>query len=255
MTITPARGQYRQVADIIRAEIEHEIYLRGSMLPTEHELAQRFGVSRQTINRAIAILQAEGLIRIERPHGTRVHELPPILRDAARRHSRAHRERGGSRGALATELAELGYELTSENTVSRGRAPGRIAEILGVDPDAVSVVIRDRRMRANGVPIQIVTSYIPLDIAAGTPIEQEDPGVGGISSRLADLGHAQVEIEERIRVRPPTSEEARFLRMTEDQRVYEITHIGWTAENRAVKVSLYVMPTHQWDLRYRYPVD
>jgi hypothetical protein len=57
--------------------------------------------------------------------------------------------------------------------------------------------------------------------------------LGNISSRLAELGHAQNEIEERITVRPPSSEEAAFLRMTKDQRVYEIVHIGWTIDDGA----------------------
>ncbi|MDP9850237.1 GntR family transcriptional regulator [Streptosporangium lutulentum] len=255
MEVTPARGQYRQVADILRAAIAGGEHPRGSMLPAESELAGRFGVSRQTVNRAFAILEAEGLIRVERPTGTIVHELPPIVRNAAARHSRTHREREGSRGALATELANLDYELRSKNTVGPGHPPAHVAEVLGVAPDEASVVIRARYMRAEDVPIQIVTSYIPLVIAKDTPIEQKDPGVGGISSRLAELGHAQVEIEEHITVRPPVPEEATFLRMTEDQRVYEIFHIGWTHDDRPVKVTIYIMPTHQWDLQYRYPIE
>lgn len=255
MEVTPARGQYRQVADILRAAIAGGEYLRGETLPAESELAKRFGVSRQTVNRAFAILEAEGLVRVERPTGTIVHELPPIVRNAAVRHSRTHREREGGRGALATELADLNYELRSENTVGPGHPPAHVAEVLGVAPDEASVVVRARYMHAEGVPIQIVTSYIPLAIAKGTPIERDDPGVGGISSRLAELGHAQAELEERITVRPPVPQEAAFLRMTEDQRVYEIFHVGWTRDDRPVKVTIYIMPTHQWNLQYRYPVD
>jgi hypothetical protein len=60
---------------------------------------------------------------------------------------------------------------------------------------------------------------------------------------LAELGHAQNKIEERITVRPPTPQEATFLPMTEDLRVYEIVHFGWTIDDRPAKVTLYVMPT------------
>ncbi|WP_157253255.1 UTRA domain-containing protein [Nonomuraea typhae] len=184
-----------------------------------------------------------------------VHELPPLVRNAAIRHSKEHRERGGVRGALASELAELGYKLQSDNTVAPGKPPADVAAVLGVDPDEQSVVVRARYMRAEGVPIQIATSYIPLSIAEGTPIAEVDPGVGGISSRLAELGHGQARITERIRVRPPTPAEAAFLRMTEDQRVYYIVHTGWTGDDRPVKVNIYVAPTHQWDLVYEYPVE
>ncbi|MEV6987282.1 GntR family transcriptional regulator [Sphaerisporangium sp. NPDC051017] len=248
-------SQYRETADKIRSAIADGTYQRGVLLPNEDQLAAELHVNRVTVNRALQILRAEGLVRVHRGVGTIVHELAPMLRDAAVRHSRARRERGGSRGALATELADLGYELRSDNTVEPGYPPALVAELLGVNPDEKSVIVRARRMFAQNVPIQLVTSYIPIAIAQGTPIAQEDSGVGGISSRLAELGHAQHEIEERIAVRPPLPQEADFLRMTEDQRVYEIVHIGWTVDDRPVKVTLYVMPTHQWALRYRYPVD
>jgi GntR family transcriptional regulator len=224
-------AQYREAADKIRSAIADGAYPRGSLLPNEDQLAAELHVNRVTVNRALQILRAEGLVRVHRGVGTIVHELPPMLRDAAVRHSRTHRERDGSRGALATELTALGYELRTDNNVGPDRPPRLVAEILGVDPGEASVMVRARRMFAQNIPIQIVTSYIPIAIAQGTPIVQDDTGVGGISSRLAELGHAQNEIEERITVRPPTPEEAAFLRMTEDQRVYEIVHIGWTIDD------------------------
>ncbi|RBQ14037.1 GntR family transcriptional regulator [Spongiactinospora rosea] len=248
-------SSYHEVAEAIRTAIHTGVYPRGTLLPTEEQLAEELAVHRATVNRALTILKNEGLVRVERGVGTRVHELPPILRDAAVRHSREHRERGGARGALASELVERGYQLDSDNTIGPGRPPEHVADLLGVAPDADSVIIRARRMRADGVPIQIVTSYIPRTIADGTPIAEQDPGAGGISSRLAELGHAQAEIEERIRVRPPLPEERRFLRMSSEQWVYDIVHIGWTADDRAVKVNTYILPIYQWDLRYRYRID
>ncbi|WP_283132951.1 GntR family transcriptional regulator [Rhizohabitans arisaemae] len=248
-------SSYHEVADVIRAAIADGLYPRGTLLPTEDRLATDLGVHRATVNKALKILKNEGLLHVEMGVGTRVHPLPPILRNAATRHSRAHRERGGVRGALAAELVDLAYELDSVNTIGPGRPPKHIAAILGVDPDSDSVIVRHRRMRAQDVPIQIAISYIPRAIADGTPIAERDPGIGGISSRLAELGHAQVELEEQLRVRPPTREEAAFLGMTVEQRVYDVIQIGWTADERAVKVTRYILPTYQWDLAYRYPID
>ncbi|MEU1731176.1 GntR family transcriptional regulator [Streptosporangium sp. NPDC020145] len=256
-----AASQYREIASIVRARVQDGTYARGDQLPREEDLAAQLGVNRVTVNRALKVLVAEGLLRVHRGKGTFVRELPPLPRHAAVRHSREHRERGGSRGALATELAELGYDLRSDNTVGPGRPPEHVAEILDVDPEAESVIVRTRHMKvvpsagSGEVPVQIATSYIPRVIADGTPIAESDSGVGGISSRLEELGHGQREIEERITVRPPSPEESRLLEMADDQRVYDITHIGWTADDRPVKVTTYVMPTHQWDLRYRYPVN
>ncbi len=253
--MTTAGSQYREVADRIRQAVHDGVYPRGTLLPNEDELAERLGVHRATVNKALNVLKREGLLYVHMGVGTYVHPLPPILRDAAVRHSKAHRERGGARGSLASELAQLDYDLSSANTVGPGKPPPDVAEVLDVDPNSDSVIVRARRMKAEDVPIQIATSYIPRTIADGTPIAELDSGVGGISSRLAELGYAQAELEENVSVRPPTPDEARFLRMIPDQWVFEIFHIGWTANDQAVKVTTYVMPTYQWNLRYRYPAD
>ncbi|MFI9845146.1 GntR family transcriptional regulator [Nonomuraea sp. NPDC051941] len=248
-------ASYRQVADTIRQSIHDGTYPRGSLLPNEDALADELGVHRATVNKALKILKSEGLVYVHMGVGTYVHKLPPILRNAAVRHSRAHRERGGARGSLAAELEQLGYTLDNQTTIGPGRPPTEVAEVLGVDPDSDSVIIRARRMYAEEVPIQIVTTYLPRSIAEGTPMAERDSGVGGISSRLAELGYAQASIREDIEVRPPTDEEAHFLRMTPDQRVYEIFHMGLTRDGQPVKVNLYVLPTYQWKLSYWYPTD
>jgi GntR family transcriptional regulator len=253
----PAAGtsEYDQAAARIRAGIESGAYPRGSQLPTEDQLAALLGVHRATVNRALGILRTEGLVRVHRGKGTFVTELPPIRRAAVARYSRAHRERSGGRGAFDTEIRALGLEPRSDVTVTRGRPPERVAAILGVSAADDSCVVRARRMFAGDTPVQVADSWIPADIAAGTALEQPDSGPGGIISRFADLGHAQVRITELVDIRPPTEAEAEFLRMSPGQRVYDVTHTGWTAAGRAVEVCLHVMPAHQWALEYEWPVD
>jgi GntR family transcriptional regulator len=76
--------------------------------------------------------------------------------------------------------------------------------------------------------------------------------MGGLPHRL----ERKLAVEPgRLGIRPPTSEEAEFLRMSPDQRVLDVVHTGWTAEGRAVEVCLHVMPAHQWNLEYEWPAD
>jgi GntR family transcriptional regulator len=84
------------------------------------------------------------------------------------------------------------------------------------------VVVRQRRMYADNVPVQLATSYIPADIAAGTQIAEVDSGPGGIISRFAELGFAQTRITETVRWRTPTAAERAFLRLDKGQVVAEI---------------------------------
>lgn len=248
-------ASYRQVADTIRQRINDGTYPRGSLLPKEELLAAELDEHRATVNKALNILKSEGLLYVHKGVGTYVHPLPPLLRNAAIRHSRTHRERGGARGSLASELEQLGYVMDNQTTIGPGRPPADVAEVLDVDPESDSVIIRARRMFAQDWPIQVVTTYLPRAIAEGTLMAERDPGVDGISSRLDEAGHGQAEIVEDVEARRPTQEEARFLRMTPDQWVFDVFHMGLTSDGQVVKVNIYVLPTYQWRLRYRYPID
>jgi len=57
---------YRQIREMLARDIR-EFYKAGNALPAEKELAQRFGVNRHTLRRAIDDLVADGLV--ERCHG------------------------------------------------------------------------------------------------------------------------------------------------------------------------------------------
>jgi GntR family transcriptional regulator len=103
-------------------------------------------------------------------------------------------------------------------------------------------------MYADGTPVQLATSYLPLDIAGGTPLAEDDTGPGGTYSRLADLGYPPAQYREITRVRPPDDTEARALQLDPDHRVYDITRTASTRDGRVVEVTLIVLPAHQWEL-------
>ncbi len=57
---------YRQIARHLERDVLNQ-YAPGDMLPSENEMADRFGVNRHTLRRAIDLLVADGLL--ERQHG------------------------------------------------------------------------------------------------------------------------------------------------------------------------------------------
>src|SRR5277367_6179216 len=57
---------YRKVAEDIRGAIASGEYPAAAKLPSENELAQRYGVSRGTIRQAFAALRADGVIASRR---------------------------------------------------------------------------------------------------------------------------------------------------------------------------------------------
>lgn len=254
MALGSPRSQYRQLADLIRDAIERGDFARGSVLPSEPELARRYEVSRPTVNRAMSILRSEGLVRVERGRGTIVRELPVIRRAAVARYERTARERAGSRGAFDGEIRSLGMTPRSDVEVTRVVPPPAVAGALGLPEGEQNVIIRKRRMYANGVPVQLATSYIPAAIADGTALAEQDSGPGGIISRFADLGHAQTRITETVRVRRLADDERQFLRLEDDQAGIEIWHTGWTADDRPVEVCVHIVPAYLWALDYEWPM-
>jgi len=72
MTVTPADHRYLQVARTLRKEIVDGVYPVGSQLPTEHELCERFAVSRYTIREALRRLREDNLVASRPRAGTLV---------------------------------------------------------------------------------------------------------------------------------------------------------------------------------------
>ncbi len=57
---------YRKVAEDIKSAIAAGTYPPGSLLPSEAELAERYGLSRGTVRQAFAALRADGVIASRR---------------------------------------------------------------------------------------------------------------------------------------------------------------------------------------------
>lgn len=63
---------YEQVCDQIRADIRSGLFAPDTRLPSERDLASRFGVSRPAIREAMGSLQNEGLVVTRKNSGTYV---------------------------------------------------------------------------------------------------------------------------------------------------------------------------------------
>lgn len=55
-------AKYQKLADALRAELTKIAQSGGDKLPTEHELAAKYSISRQTVRHALMLLEQDGLI-------------------------------------------------------------------------------------------------------------------------------------------------------------------------------------------------
>ncbi|MFD9862247.1 GntR family transcriptional regulator [Streptomyces alboflavus] len=67
---------WRAIADELRSDVTDEVYPPGGPLPGESQLAERHGVSRPTVRRAINVLVGEGLLTASHGRGTFVRPRP-----------------------------------------------------------------------------------------------------------------------------------------------------------------------------------
>lgn len=65
---------WKQIQQVLEAEIAQGVWPPGEKLPTEFQLAERFDVNRHTVRRALAGMEEKGLLRVEQGRGIFVHE-------------------------------------------------------------------------------------------------------------------------------------------------------------------------------------
>ncbi|AWS47943.1 GntR family transcriptional regulator [Streptosporangium sp. 'caverna'] len=247
---------FRGIAAAIREAIVNGEYPTGTSLPPEPELAERYsgGASRSLVNRAMQLLAAEGVVRPRQGLGTIVTWLPPLTHSPAR-YARDTSVKYGALGAFDAQINTLGLSPVHEIMIDRVTPPDEITGLFKLADGQMALALR-QRLLASGIPILLNCSWIPLEIAEGSALE--DPRsviMGGVKSTLAELGHRQVEAGERIIVRTPTEEESTVLEISPERSVLDIMHVGRTADGRVVEVTTTVAPAHYLAIETIVPVS
>lgn len=139
---------YVKLADMFRTKIEQEVFKIGSLLPTEMAICGEFGVSRSTVQKALSVLEDEGIVIRKRGKGTFVVK-PKLKRGLSNLYN------------FSAEMRMLGLKPHSEVISFDVAKPSfRVAQQLGLNMD--ESVYRIVRLRmANDVPMLLETAYIP----------------------------------------------------------------------------------------------
>lgn len=244
-----ASGTLRQVADALRNAIKRGEYPPGSALPSQPDLARQYNLNQTSINRAIALLRAEGLVRVEHGRGAFVQEIPTVKRTRRIPHD----DRPGS--SFAEEMRKAGLDPRTELAdLSTVPAPADIAEHLHITAGE-PVMRRTRHMFASGRPVQLAISYLPAEIAGGQDIALPDTGPTGLYQRLAARWYRVMRFAEQIEARYPRPEEAAFLGLTDAQHVLEVTRIAYAKDDLPVETVINVFPSQQWRLSYEWAAE
>ncbi|MDG4768740.1 GntR family transcriptional regulator [Solwaraspora sp. WMMD792] len=213
---------YREIAADLREAIAAGEYAPGAQIPTEHALAERYGVSRETVRRALAELRAAGVLESARAAGTRV-AAPPVRLALARYAAVADPARTRANlGPWETACADQGIDGSVEvvSVEEAIPAPPGVAARLAL-PAGASMVLRRRRHLMDGRVVQLHESWMPRDLVAGTALAGQGKVVGGVYAALAAAGMRPATASEELSARPAALAE---------QSDLGLAAVGWVLE-------------------------
>jgi GntR family transcriptional regulator, phosphonate transport system regulatory protein len=189
---------WRRIADTLAREIRDRCYADSGRLPSEGELAARFGVNRHTLRQAVKSLQDDGLLRIEQGRGMFVqHEL--LHYPLARR-------------TRFSENLQRQHLLPGKQLLAAREQPAseRVARELRLAP-AEPVLAVEAVYEAGGQPVSLAHAWYPARRFPGLLAAlQADASTTEVLRRFGVEDY--VRAESRITTQMPSEAVARLLR-------------------------------------------
>jgi GntR family transcriptional regulator len=229
---------YGPIADGLRASIQSGEIAPGSYLPTERELAARYGVTRDTVRAATTLLVHEGLVqRVPgRAGGMMVRDAVVLTYHASR--AELTPGRYSETDTYFGEVQEQGYEPSQDFSSAVEPLPPDIAARLGVEAGSLAAVRRCLR-RVNGQPTSTQDGYYPDWLCDEIPeLRSPDDIKIGTTRLLAERGQQQVAYRDELMARMPTPEHVEQLQLARGVPVLYYIRTGVTAAGRPVRVTV-----------------
>ncbi|MBG6069473.1 GntR family transcriptional regulator [Micromonospora ureilytica] len=260
------RPRYLQLAEELRAKIVSGELAPGTLMPSETELADTSGLSRTSVRNAIRQLREWGLVRAEQGRGTYVRA--PRQRVRRRNTERYQWEKDrvllDEDERLKTGATEHDTGLTVDDLkfhaeYSRVEADAEMAAALQVEP-GTSLLRRVywTSSRHENAPLTVSYSYLPYDLVAANPDlldAGKEPWPGGTQHQLHTLGIELDRIDDEIRARPPSPDEAELLDIDPGVSVLTVRKTSTDTTGRVVEVADVVMPGDRTELVYSHKLQ
>lgn len=233
--------KYARVVTELRRRIEDGTLRPGDLLPSEAQLVREFGVGRTTVVRALQMLQHDGWI-------TREHGLGSYVK------GRPAQQMGTTRpGQTLLDRPETSPGVTVVEA-RPAELPRHVAALLGLEEGAPGV-LRQWVGEYNGRPVELVSLWLPEQVAAGTDLGMPAPLATGVRQHLRKLKQLRVDhIVERMSARLPSAQEADLLKVEATSPVLGVTATVYDAGDRPLLVADVALPGELHELEEAYSV-
>src|SRR6478609_10262848 len=231
---SPADHRYIQVARALRKDIVDGVYPVGSQLPTEHELCERFSVSRYTVREALRRLREDNLVSSRPRTGTLV--VPRSTSDAYD---------VMSINDLVAFATEARFAIESMSMV---RLDDDVAARTGISSGEEWLAVRGfRQSEGADFPLCLTEYYINRAFAAVGRLLQRH--TGPIFPLIEDLfGVSIVEVEQEISAIATSRELADLLKVETGSAALEMQRTYTTSDGEIAQVTVNTHPS----ARYRH---
>lgn len=250
---------YRELAAELRAAIQRGDYQPEETLPKQDDIADRYGVNVGTVRKAVAVLEAEGLVTPVRRRGTVVRARPPMRRLGIDRYAKS-KWKFADLVAFAADREASGRQWTpgdQTQTVGLVEADDEVADAFGIERGA-RVYERARLVKDAGTPTHTLTSYYLPDHVEGTPLVDPTPGPAGCGGGFAVLTLQGLEpdhITETFHARMPTPDETKQLELPAGEPVMVLQRRTYTADDQLVEFArgVHAASRFAWTYDFKIP--
>ncbi|MFO7747241.1 MAG: phosphonate metabolism transcriptional regulator PhnF [Orrella sp.] len=224
MERTKGIALWRQISLLLADDIRNGTWQATEKLPTETNLASRFGVNRHTLRRAMAALEESGMVRIEQGRGTFVQE--GLVDYPVSKRTRFTEN-------IALTNRQPGGELIRSANIPAERD---VAQALGV-AYGEGVYLLELLRVADKIPLSISTHWFPASRCAGIVEAYEQSG--SVTKALLTIGISDVaRSSTRVTTRLPMGSEAKSLKQARSQPVLVSESVNVDARGQAVEYVL-----------------
>ncbi|WP_438513637.1 histidine utilization repressor [Craterilacuibacter sp.] len=233
----PAKPRFQHIKDHILDGIHRHLYVAGCKIPSELQLAQDFGVSRMTVNKALCELADEGVLLRFAGDGTYVAEnkiAAPLL-DM----NNIQQEISARSHQHVAELVHLyALEADAETAQYLETEPGTALyySLIVHREDGQAVQLEERFVQAQWAP-----GYLQQDFSAQTPNEFLLK-----NSQLTDAEHT-------IRAVMPATREQLLLEIGAQEPCLLVLRRSWSHKNLVSFAKLW-HPGNRYSLHSRVPL-
>jgi GntR family transcriptional regulator len=215
---------YRQIKGLITRSLQSGEWKPGELIPSETELAARFGVSQGTVRKAIDELATENLLVRRQGRGTFVATHQEAR--AQFRFLRMRPDRGGDAGPMDSRVLEC----------RRTRAPGDIARALQLRSGETVVQVR-RVLSFEGQRTVLDEIWLPGALFRGLTAERLSAYRGPLYALFeAEFGTRMIRADERLRAVAADPECAAQLGVPVGEPLLLVERVSFTYEDRPVEV-------------------